>query len=368
MAKSPGDGGGAAGRSGELRSPLSRAAHSSTSLGLAGVLVTALALAGSGPRLVGYAPSVTTVSSNTIPITVPPSRSRANGVHVGAVIPGYLSSWGLPPVQGRFLLSDTGLVFQSARGIALARASTVSLGYVAEDNGRAHYVFRIDAGVFETDAPGMLLEVIGNPVWLRSLRSPQRDGIRTLVSAADSTAPLSAARQIAGSPYADSLYALFGRPGAPVGLIGPRGRMAGRLGEYIAASDSLALDPGRMVDKDQLRHALAHELGHRWQARAKAQLATLWSGVAPIRDPKRYGYGEPSEHQAEAIAFAVNFLHTTGATEEDAATSIALLDHYELLVPGTRILVRYFLLQPTYRHHPLRSLLTTSPLKYALAK
>jgi hypothetical protein len=114
-----------------------------------------------------------------------------------------------------------------------------------------------------------------------------------------------------------------------------------------------------MMDEAQLRHALAHELGHRWQARAPAQLATLWSGVPAIRDPKRYGYGEQSEHQAEAIAFAINFLQTPAVTEEAPATSMALLDHYDLLVPGTRTLVRYLALQPLYQQHPLRSLLTT---------
>jgi hypothetical protein len=123
-----------------------------------------------------------------------------------------------------------------------------------------------------------------------------------------------------------------------------------------------------MMDEAQLRHALAHELGHRWQARARAQLATLWSGVPAIRDPKRYGYGEQSEHQAEAIAFAINFLQTTAVTEESPATSMALLDHYDLLVPGTRTLVRYFALQPLYQQHPLRSLLTTGRVTSARAQ
>jgi hypothetical protein len=85
----------------------------------------------------------------------------------------------------------------------------------------------------------------------------------------------------------------------------------------------------------------------------------LWSGVPPIRDRKRYGYGDLSEHQAEAIAFAINFLQTTAGSSETAASSLTLLDHYELLVPGTRTMVRYLSLQPIYRRHPLRSLLTT---------
>jgi hypothetical protein len=109
----------------------------------------------------------------------------------------------------------------------------------------------------------------------------------------------------------------------------------------------------------QLRHTLAHELGHRWQFRAPGQLAALWRGVDAMRDPKRYGYGTPVEHQAEAIAFAVDFLQTTTITS-DPDTALTLLDHYELLVPGTRTMVRYLALQPIYRRHALREVLTTS--------
>jgi hypothetical protein len=176
------------------------------------------------------------------------------------------------------------------------------------------------------------------------------------------------AREIAASPYADTLYLLFGRPRAPVGSIGPRGRAAGRLGEYIAGRDSLAFDPARMTGEAQFRHALAHELAHRWQARASSQLATLWTGVPAIRDPKRYGYGELSEHQAEAAAFAVSFLQATATRQSRTTVSLSLLDHYELLVPGTRTLVRYLALQPVYRNHPLRSILTVAPFRYALTK
>ena len=100
-----------------------------------------------------------------------------------------------------------------------------------------------------------------------------------------------------------------------------------------------------MTSVEQLRHTLAHELAHRWQARAGAQLALLWSGVPPIRDPKRYGYGSVSEHQAEAAAFAVHFLLATARQPRPGGRSRAL-DHYELLVPGTRTLARYFAMQP----------------------
>jgi len=293
------------------------------------------------------------------------SASNSAGLALGAAIQGYLSSWGLPPLPGIFSITDSGLVFQSLNGIS-ARAATLSLAYVDEQDGRAHYLFRIDTGVFETETPGPLLDVAAHPRWLDSL-SPA-DARAKPVAINSSLRPLEAARRIARSSYADSLYRLFGQPRARLGLIGRRGRAAGRLGEYIVSRDSLALDPGHMTGEAQLRHALAHELGHRWQSRAKAQLAALWVGVPEIRDPRRYGYRDRSEHQAEAIAFAVNFLQATATGQRASESSLALLEHYELLVPGTRALASYLLLQPLYRNHPLRNLLTTPRITYALEK
>src|SRR6476469_8068439 len=161
--------------------------------------------------------------------------------------------------------------------------------------------------------------------------------------------------------YADSLFTIVGRPARPAGVVGERGRAAGRLGEYVSSRDSLALDPARITSTEQLRHTLAHELAHRWQARAGAQVAMLWQGVAPIRDPKRYGYGNVGEHQAEAAAFAIHFLLST-TTSRDAAAAAITLDHYELLVPGTRTLARYFALQPVFARHPLRGWLLGAPV------
>jgi hypothetical protein len=102
---------------------------------------------------------------------------------------------------------------------------------------------------------------------------------------------------------------------------------------------------------------MAHELAHRWQARSPAQLRTLWQGIPPIPDSRRYGHKSVSEHQAEAISFAVHFLQTTASGYDPAASS--LLEQYELLVPGTGAMARYLALQPTYAHHPLRRMLTT---------
>jgi hypothetical protein len=292
----------------------------------------------------------------------------------GVIVDGYLSPRGLPPLRGQVLVTDTGLVFHSADNRIRAiypvigpvrqsegrrwRAPAVTLAYVTEREGRTVYLFRIDGAVFETGAPGPLLEVAGHPAWLDSLVSREWTVDGPVVSPGDTVAARRSVDALAQGAFADSLYSLFGRPSHPLGLVGDRGRGAGRIGEYIASRDSLSLDPWRIGSEAQLRHALAHELAHRWQARAPGQLAILWQGVPPIQDPRRYGHESVSEHQAEAVAFAFHFLQTT-ATAESADGSAELLDHYELLVPGTSVMARYLALQPLYHRHPLQRLLTT---------
>lgn len=300
-------------------------------------------------------------------------REPAAALPVGAEIGGFLSSRGLPPRPGRFVVTDTGLVFQSSDGRLAQtypligpvrvrdgrpwRAPTISVAYADSTAAQPVYVFRVDGGVFGTETPGPLLDLAHRPHWLDSLAPWEARPDRPLVHPRDSAGVRLVTRRIERSAYADTLYALFGRPTRPIGLVGRRGRRAGRLGEYIASRDSLALDPARMSSEEQLRHAVAHELAHRWQARSPRQLRLLWQGVAPIPDRRRYGYGSASEHQAEAIAFAVHFLQATAAT--DALDDVSLLEHYEILVPGTRAIVRYLALQPIYAGHPLRLRLTT---------
>jgi hypothetical protein len=341
-------------------------------LGLA-LAVPASAVPGSDATN-GYAAIAAADTARLGPAPAPRrDRARATGLPAGAVIAGFLSPRGLPPQAGRFIVTDTGLVFLSADGrlaqtypllgpVRLRegrrwRAPAVSLAYADSALGRLVYVFRVDGGVFGTEAPGLLLDVAGQPQWLDSVTPREWRPDRPLVNPRDTAAIWLVTRSIERSAYADTLYALFGRPGRPAGLVSPRGRLAGRLGEYIASRDSLALDPARMSSEEQLRHALAHELAHRWQSRAPVQLSTLWQGIGPIPDSRRYGHNRVPEHQAEAIAFAVHFLQATAVAPDPAALS--LLEQYELLVPGTGVMTRYLALQPIYALHPLRRMLTT---------
>jgi hypothetical protein len=292
---------------------------------------------------------------------------------VGAEIEGFLSARGLPPRPGRFMVTDTGLVFRSIDGTQAQtypligpvrerdgrrwRIPAISLAYHDSTAGRAMYVFRMDGGVFGTDEPGPLLDLAGRPGWLDSVVSREWRTDRPLVDLGDTAGAQQVNRRLEHGTYADTLYALFGRPARSIGLVGDRGRTAGRLGEYIASRDSLALDPARITSEDQLRHALAHELAHRWQGQAPGQLRTLWQGVPRIPDTRRYGHRSTSEHQAEAVAFAIHFLQATSSP--DATDGASLLEHYEVLVPGTGAMARYLALKPIYQHHPLRRLLTT---------
>ena len=87
----------------------------------------------------------------------------------------------------------------------------------------------------------------------------------------------------------------------------------GDLAEYVSPRDSVALDPVHIISQDQLRHAFAHELGHRWEQREMGRVDSILANVLAMGDPERYGYGSRAEHRAEAIAFAVHFLQSTMA-------------------------------------------------------
>jgi hypothetical protein len=341
--------------------------------GLRLVLASSLlaAVAASPPRAatVGYAPAGDTLRSET---ATAPGRDGRVDLRAGAVIAGYFSERGLPPRVGQLLLTDTGLVFRASDGEIVQtsplvgpvrsrrgrswRATTVDLAYVADEGAHPVYLIRVEGSVFATDAPGVLLDMVGHPAWLDSLDSREWTPRPALAASDDSAAIFAVTRRIASSPYADTLYALFGRPCRPVGLVGLKGRRAGRLGEYVGRRDSLALDPARIVSEEQLRHAMAHELGHRWQLRAPAQMRALWRDVPSIPDQRRYGHDNTAEHQAEAVAFAVHYLQTTAAMPA-GGDALELLERYELLVPGTRLMARYLALQPVYARHPMRRLL-----------
>jgi hypothetical protein len=269
-------------------------------------------------------------------------------------------------------LSDAGVAFRSAAGSTIVSYRTfyrvgtttvarpgvpaASLAYTGRIGNQTSYVFRFRDGVFETEAPGPLLHSLAEFILLEG---EPGSGLRSeLGGTADTAAMWEMIQRLAESPYADTLYALFGRPSAPIGLVGSTGARAGDLAEYVHARDSVALDPARMTTQAQLRHAFAHELGHRWESRARPEVDSVLNGWRGISDRERYGYLSGSEQRAEAIAFAVHFLQSTASGSVPGGEAVELLRHYEFLVPGTHQMARYLILQPSYRRHPLRAIIS----------
>src|SRR6478672_10691013 len=169
-----------------------------------------------------------------------------------AGVPGYFSRNGLPPVRGVLSLTAHGLTFRSPGGSVLLSYQTIPgdelmrsrrgpasyarLAYTGKLGSRVSYVFRINDGVFETADPGSLPGIL-TQVLFAPARSNPAQGIASAVTATGVT------RQLTHSAYADTLYALFGKPARPVGLVGPRGVRMGDLAEYVRPRDSVALDP-----------------------------------------------------------------------------------------------------------------------------
>lgn len=285
---------------------------------------------------------------------------------------GLLSIGGLPPVPGALSVTDGSLVFHPLNGtgpVAYAlyrrtgsaehpwRESAVDLLDVAAAGPDTLFVFHLDGAVLETASPGLLRDILADRAQLDSLGAPWTTAPSALADPRDTTAQLTVLRDLVATTYADTLFRVFGTPARPLGLVGDRGRRAGRLGEFITSRDSISLAPARMVSGAQLRHALAHELAHRWQRAEPDEVAGLWRGVPSIHDSLRYGYHNTDEHQAEAVAFAVHFLQTTASPDVPSADALELLDAYERLVPGTHVMARRLLAESPYRGHPLASVL-----------
>ena len=170
---------------------------------LATLLLAVFWLAGAGGGSRGY--EAAAGPGDTLRVRLASSRTMAHREgHLGAMVLGYYSVHGLPPVEGMIAVTDTGLVFRSVDGRVGRtlpvvgplrrspqgpwRASAVSLAYVDLSLGRPAYLFRVDGGVFETDAPGALLELAQHPDWLDSLASREWTPEHGLVRSDDDTA------------------------------------------------------------------------------------------------------------------------------------------------------------------------------------
>ncbi|HEU4829843.1 MAG TPA: hypothetical protein VFT04_11675 [Gemmatimonadales bacterium] len=269
---------------------------------------------------------------------------------------------GLPPVLGRLLQSAGSIVFQPVEGGepvvfplfktagGSRRTPAVRLLEAAGDENDSLYLFHLGNAVVETATPGILGELVTEPARVDDLGSAWTTEGQTLAPRRDREASLAVIRELTASPYADSVFFILGEPMREIGVVDGRGVRAGRLGEYLSRRDSIALSPSYMTSNAQLRHALAHELAHRWLREHPESARQLAATMHPMRDSLRYGYHDRQEQLAEAVAFAVHFLQVTARTETADPT---LLDSYERLVPGTREAARLIITSPAYELHPL---------------
>ena len=282
-----------------------------------------------------------------------------------AITSALVSLAGLPPVSGTLVQSGGSLVFRPADDGAMAvfplfrtygptgspRHPSVSLLEVASGADEPIFLFHLGAAVVETSAPGILGELVAEPARIEELGTPWTTGTLTLAAPGDLPAAFRIVAELGQSPYADSLFALFGRPDRAIGVVSARGERAGRLGEYMAGRDSVALSPSYITSAAQLRHSLAHELAHRWLRDHPQSAEALTAVMAPIRDPLRYGFRDHDEQLAESLAFAVHFLDAS--RRRGRPSGPALLESYERLVPGTRNAASLLLTFPAYERHPL---------------
>ena len=306
----------------------------------------------------GYRPVV--VPRDSAAMDVGTGAARSSAAITGALV----SLAGLPPVSGSLIQSGGSLVFRPVDegsmavfplfrtyGPAGSRAPSVSLMEVANGSDDPIFLFHLGAAVVETSAPGILGELVAEPARIDELGTPWTTGTLTLAAPGDLPNSFRIVRELWLSPYADSLFAIFGRPERAFGVVSARGERAGRLGEYLAGRDSIALSPAFITSQAQLRHSLAHELAHRWLREHPQSGEALLSVMAPIRDPLRYGFRDRDEQLAESLAFAVHFLDATRRGGRPSGQ--ALLESYERLVPGTRNAASLLLTFPAYEGHPL---------------
>lgn len=154
--------------------------------------------------------------------------------------------------------------------------------------------------------------------------------------AIEATEGMAVIHQLESSQFADTARRILGTPAAPTGLVGPAGREARHIGEYIRSRDSVALQPAAIFSDAQLQHAYLHELSHHWMARHPELGHGLLQQLPPLTDSTRYGFGDPDEHAAEALAHAVQFWRASHHGPDPLGRG-RLLAAYEDVMPGTRV-------------------------------
>ncbi len=276
-----------------------------------------------------------------------------------SVVPGTLILSGAMPRHGKLYVADRWIVFRPEGTSDVIPVPMI----ITHPDGRppvwamrpvkrgpgGRIAFDIARwGRFETDRPSSINQFLAGRSAAEIL-SEQRGAL-----VGHGTSPEDVVDAIAASGFADTLYAIAGRPRARIGLLSDAHRRAGDAALYAPTSDSIALDPFTARSVEDLRGMLAHEMGHRLQRTRPTLIDSVWSTVPVITDPEVYGFGNREEHQAEAFRFAMIFLQVTASPGRDGECDLLLLGLYESLMPGTRAVAGVLLGEPVFGKHPLR--------------
>lgn len=150
-------------------------------------------------------------------------------------------------------------------------------------------------------------------------------------------------------PMNDSLRYLLGIKDARIEIAGGALSYAGG---YDVQKDAILLSP-RAGDKLEWRMVWVHELVHALQARQGFWLGKAWQKIGEP-DKQVYAARGVQEHQAEAVALAILWLQASRNDELPRNVLMNSLDAVEQKVPGTKLMVQWWLTHPLYRAHPFK--------------
>lgn len=161
-------------------------------------------------------------------------------------------------------------------------------------------------------------------------------------------------QELLDGPYAQRLYALFGRPS----VVRWDPDKTDALGTYGSTDDELVLSshPGHIQSAAAARAILAHEMIHRWQAQRGHDLGELWEAHAvprPAATVQTYARVTRAEQQAEAGSAAIGLLDLAARREVSDGLVAATLKQLEALTPGTVLMVRVLRAHPAYQGHAI---------------
>lgn len=244
----------------------------------------------------------------------------------------------------------------------------------------------MDAAIKLAGPAPSFMDVKARQEWIRK--------VQTLYQLITTTRASDSLPKYLASPMMDTLTSVMGKPeeyglkldpnSTTLGVHKTVGKVARNrqridLNPKLFAQDTIpdkekgGIGRATTAEKDQLDFVNAHEHGHQFDASFDASFLTsnFWRTFYPnegsrptykvkYRKPEdAYSHNSASEHFAQAAANAFDFLRKTreldlGNNPKTTEIIKAFVDQRERDIPGTLMIVNYFLRQPIYKDHPLR--------------